>query len=168
MGRRRAAVAALVTAVLVIGAGVAVANRNDAPPAPQPLGAFDLPDLRTSVRHSNSSILGKPAVITVFDSQCVPCRVELPMMDEVAAQTAGRVQFMGVDHLERRRDALAFVDQLDLDFPIAHELTGDLSISWQIAGLPTTLFVDSRGQEVGRVTGSISRDDLLHRIERLE
>lgn len=130
------------------------------------LGAFDLPDLReATVRHSNASLFGKPAVITVFDSTCVSCRTELPMIEEVAA--ASSVLVLGVDHLDRPRDALKFVNDIGISFPVAHELTGDLSVSWQLAGLPTTLFVDSGGREVGRVTGSIARDDLLYRIKRL-
>jgi thiol-disulfide isomerase/thioredoxin len=130
------------------------------------LGAFDLPDLRDpAVRYSNASLFGRPAVITVFDSTCVSCRTELPMIQEVASEAS--ILVLGVDHLDRPRDALKFVDDIGISFPVAHELTGDLSVSWQLAGLPTTLFVDSGGREVGRVTGSIARDDLLYRIKRL-
>ncbi len=136
--------------------------------APRQLGSFDLPDLLGSgIRHSNASLKGRPAVITVFDKDCVSCKTELPMIEEVASTMKNKVFVLGVDHLDRVSDAQAFVSGLAITFPVAHELTGDLSLSWQLAGLPTTLFVDSRGQEVSRVVGTIARDDLINRIERL-
>jgi thiol-disulfide isomerase/thioredoxin len=166
----RWAPALVVTVVLTATLIAAFALRSPAQP-PQPLGAFDLPDLHApndpTLRYSNASLLGKPAVITVFDSSCVPCKAELPMISDVAEGVGDRVTVLGVDHLDRPAAANEFVATLRLSFPIAHELTGDLSQSWEVGGLPTTLFVDSRGREVGRVLGVIARDDLLNRIKRL-
>jgi thiol-disulfide isomerase/thioredoxin len=163
--------AALVVVVASITTMVVTSGRRGADEQAQPLGTFDLPDLRqptnAALRHSNASLHGKPAVITVFDSTCAPCREELPMMNEVAQGLDGRVAIIGINHLDRPGVALGFVDGLGLTFPIAHETTGDLSISWKLAGLPTTLFVDSGGHEVGRVLGAITRNDLINRIKSL-
>ncbi len=156
---------ALLSSLFLVGCSDATKTKT------APLGAFDLPDLRqptnAASRHSNASLRGKAAVITVFDSMCTSCREELPMMNEVAQSLNGKVSFIGVDHLDRPGVALGFVDGLSLTFPIAHETTGDLAVSWKLAGLPTTLFVDSRGHEVGRVLGSITRNDLINRIKSL-
>jgi thiol-disulfide isomerase/thioredoxin len=169
---RRVWLIAIVLVALLVAATLALVNgRSRAGENLRPLGVFDLPDLRqptnAALRYSNASLLGKPAVITVFDSTCTSCREELPMMNEVAQGLKGRVALIGVDHLDRPGVALGFVDGLQLTFPIAYESTGDLSASWKLAGLPTTLFVDSSGHEVGRVLGAITRNDLMNRIQSL-
>ena len=132
------------------------------------LGSFDLPDLtQPGVRYTNSTLRGRPTVITIFDKSCVSCKTELPMIEVIASEMKNKVFVLGVDHLDRVGDARAFVSGLAITFPVAHELTGDLAVTWQISGLPTTLFVDSEGREVSRVVGTIARDDLINRIERL-
>ena len=136
-------------------------------PSPRALPAIDLPDLRIpSVRHTNVDYLGRPLVINVFASTCVPCKKELPMMTRVAAQEPG-VAFLGIDQLEFRPAALAFVTGLGVDFPVALDESGDLAVSLQLAGLPTTIFVDPDGRETARVTGPITENSLRQHIHAL-
>ena len=136
-------------------------------PSPRLLPAIDLPDLRTpSGRHTNRQYLGRPLVINVFASTCVPCKKELPMITRVAATEPG-VAFLGVDQLEFRRTALAFVTGLKVDFPVALDEAGDLAVSLQLAGLPTTIFVDPEGRETARVTGPITENSLRRHIHAL-
>jgi thiol-disulfide isomerase/thioredoxin len=129
------------------------------------LPAFDLPDLQTdSKRYSLGSFGGKPLVINVFDYTCVPCIRELPMISEVAAANPD-VAVLGVHLMLQRDDAQAFVKKLNLSFPVAYDGEGEFATS--IASLPTTIFLDAKGREVGRVTGPIAKDDLTNRLQRL-
>lgn len=135
--------------------------------SPQALPAIDLPDLHTpSVRHTNADYLGRRLVINVFASTCVPCKKELPMMVRVASEEPA-VAFLGVDQLEFRPAALAFVSGLGVNFPVALDESGDLAVSLQLAGLPTTIFVDSDGRETARVTGPVTENSLRHHIHAL-
>lgn len=155
------------SAALWVALVLACAGCLGGSPSPRPLPAIDLPDLRTpSVRHTNAQYLGRPLVINVFASTCVPCKKELPMIERVASQETG-LAFLGVDQLEFRRTALAFVDGLGVTFPVALDESGDLAVSLQLAGLPTTIFVDAEGRETARVTGPITENSLRHHIHAL-
>ena len=137
-------------------------------PSPKLLPAFDLPDLHdSSIRRSTVALRGTPFVINVFASTCVPCERELPMINRVAANHAGSVAFLGVDQLEFRPPALKFVSRLGISFPVAHDEAGDLAVSLQLAGLPTTIFVDAQGRERSRTTGPISETRLRQQIHAL-
>lgn len=137
-------------------------------PAPVQLPAIDLPDLHdTGVRRTTAALRGTPIVINVFASTCVPCERELPMINRVAAEQRGKVAFLGVDQLEFRPPALAFVDRLGVTFPVAHDEAGDLAVSLQLAGLPTTIFVDAQGRERSRTTGPLSETRLRQQIHAL-
>ncbi len=88
------------------------------------------------------------------------------MIERVASQETG-LAFLGVDQLEFRRTALAFVDGLGVTFPVALDESGDLAVSLQLAGLPTTIFVDPDGRETARVTGPITENSLRQHIHAL-
>ena len=136
-------------------------------PTPRALPPIDLPDLHNpAIRHRSVQYLGRPLVINVFASTCVPCKKELPMINRVAADEVG-TQFLGVDQLEFRADALAFVTQLGVRFPVALDESGELAVSLQLAGLPTTIFVDADGRERNRVTGPITETTLRRHIHAL-
>ena len=136
--------------------------------SPSPLPSFDLPDLeRPAVRRTSALLLGTPFVMNVFASTCVPCKRELPMLNRVARDVAPQVAFLGVDQLEFRPQGLEFVHRLGVTFPVAHDEAGDLVASLQLAGLPTTIFVDAQGRERSRTTGPITERDLRHQIHAL-
>src|SRR6266567_7932686 len=61
-------------------------------PAPgMTIASLDGPEL------SLSSLRGTPVVVNFWASWCVPCRLEAPVLNAAARESAGRVQFIGVD-----------------------------------------------------------------------
>jgi thiol-disulfide isomerase/thioredoxin len=152
-----------ITGALLFG-GVFLMSR-DASSTQQTLPAFDLPGLRDSdPQVSLASLQGKPVVVTVFDHNCAPCIEELPMMSRVATDYPS-VAVVGVHFMLRKADAVRFVDKLAIRFPVVHDQEGVVGSS--LLGLPSTYFLDENGQEIDRIVGSISEDDLRNRIERL-
>jgi thiol-disulfide isomerase/thioredoxin len=127
--------------------------------------AFDLPNVfENGPRVRSTGLAGRPYVINVFDHTCAPCVRELPMINAVSEANPD-VPIIGVHLLLKRRDAAAFVERLDVTFPVAHDIDG--VFAGAVLGLPTTIFMSPDGSEVDRVTGAISEADLLNRLERL-
>jgi len=106
---------------------------------------------------------GQPTVINLFASWCGPCEREMPLLNLVADQESGIV-FLGVAHLDARRDAERFVAEQQVVFTTILDLDGDVAAAVGGRGLPVTVAFDRDGVMVGRVFGeltSASLEDLI-------
>ncbi|MBI5070959.1 MAG: TlpA family protein disulfide reductase [Deltaproteobacteria bacterium] len=90
---------------------------------------------------------GKVRVVDFWATWCEPCKEELPALDKLARQHAGRgLAVYGVSFDEDREQIPEFLARLAVSFPILWDRGGDrLSQQYGVARLPTTLIVDRRG-----------------------
>ena len=109
----------------------------------------DLADLR-----------GKPVVINVWWSQCGPCRVEQPDLNDAAAQLGDRVTFLGLNIRDSSADsARAYVRGFDV--PYASVYSADGAALLPFAGtlnprsIPSTVVLDADGRIAASVQGRI-------------
>lgn len=63
-----------------------------------------------------AALAGRPALLSVWASWCVPCRAELPAL-QVYADRPGAVPVIGLDVQDDPRAALALLAELDVTFP---------------------------------------------------
>jgi thiol-disulfide isomerase/thioredoxin len=106
---------------------------------------------------------GQPTVINLFASWCGPCEREMPLLNRVADQERGIV-FLGVAHLDARKDAERFVAEQQVRFTTILDLDGAVAAAVGGRGLPVTVAFDQDGVMVGRVFGELnerSLEDLL-------
>ena len=112
-----------------------------------------------------------PVVLNFFASWCVPCRTETPMVatTAAAAQAKGSViQFVGVDAADPPADAVPFIQQSGITYPVAQD--ADLRVTAGLYGLnaePNTFFIDESGVVVGHVIGPVTQAQLDGWIHRL-
>ena len=95
-----------------------------------------------------SKLRGKPVVINVWASWCLPCRAEMPTLEKayrIYKEMGVVVIGVNTTFQDSKTDAVAFVQEFGLTFPIALDLDGAMSKNYLITGLPTTFFVDSQG-----------------------
>jgi thiol-disulfide isomerase/thioredoxin len=87
-----------------------------------------------------------PLIINLWASWCEPCRRELPLMQKVATQTAGRATVIGVDTGDSREAGASFAAEKDVSFPMLFD--PDKKLANAIAGtnLPITIFMDASGK----------------------
>lgn len=102
---------------------------------------------------------GTPVVVNLWASWCEPCKRETPMLSQAAADHPD-VQFLGVDTLDSRDGAEAFIAEYSVPYPSLFDPDGFIRNDLGSFGLPVTVFFDAGGNQVGKVDGELSRDAL--------
>jgi thiol-disulfide isomerase/thioredoxin len=110
---------------------------------------------------------GTPVVVNVWGSWCPPCRAEAPELAEVAKAYQGKVQFIGVDILDQRGPARAFVREFGWPYPSVFDPQGDIRDGLGYVGQPVTVLYDAGGESVFVWSGAITRDILAEEIDRV-
>jgi len=170
MRKRRSLVVLVVGGAVVIGAFLGLLLRSsDDSAAPQLHGARitlvpaarrkPLPDLGgpaltpppATIRLG--ALRGRPALIDVWASWCVPCREEAPMIARLWRRYGGQVRFLGIDVEDSRGDARAFVRRYGLRYPSIFDRTASMASRLGFFGLPTAYLVDYRGHVAARLVG---------------
>jgi thiol-disulfide isomerase/thioredoxin len=100
-----------------------------------------------------SDLKGKPLLVNLWATWCVPCIKELPTLDALAARDAGKLQVVLVNEdLEGARVVTPFLQKHPLKNAKPWLDTANaLMIPTKVASLPTTILYDANGKEVLRV-----------------
>ncbi len=112
-----------------------------------------------------------PVVLNFFASWCIPCRQETPLLARTAAAQQAKgsaVQFVGVDVADTKADALAFVAQSGLAYPIGADDHVEVAAGlYALDAEPNTFFIDASGKVIGRKIGALDQAELdswLHKL----
>ena len=150
--RRTLRLIALFTALVAAGA------RADAPiatAAPQPLPPLTFETLDGQPA-SLADFAGKVVVLNLWATWCAPCREEMPGLDRLQAQFADRdlvVLALSVDRAGPER-VQTFLDEVGVkQLHVYRDPKAAATRAVKVPGLPATILVDRKGQEVGRVLG---------------
>jgi cytochrome c biogenesis protein CcmG/thiol:disulfide interchange protein DsbE len=111
-------------------------------------------------------LAGRPLVLNVWASWCIPCRKEMPAFQSVYAQARGTVGFLGVDFLDEEGAARRLVADTGVSYRLAADPKGTQVSKLGVTALPTTLFVSADGVLRGRSFGELSADRLRAAIGR--
>jgi cytochrome c biogenesis protein CcmG, thiol:disulfide interchange protein DsbE len=109
---------------------------------------------------------GEPTVLYFFASWCIPCRKELPIVQQIHTERDD-VRVIGVNHQDHRDDAREFMAKYGATFPAAHDPGASVALDYGLRGLPVTVFIDSSGRIASTVHGEVDRDELDERIDDL-
>jgi cytochrome c biogenesis protein CcmG/thiol:disulfide interchange protein DsbE len=98
---------------------------------------------------------GKP----FFASWCDPCREEMPLINDLAAQ-AGKNGYavLGIAVEDTRAAIMQYAQEAKLVFPIALDLNSSVKRAYRIFGPPATFFIDGQGTIRDVVIGPMTRE----------
>ena len=149
---------AMMTFILILGAIWTIISRvpgpssQDAGPPPNPKEGFAAPDFTLDTLDSSqlslSELRGHPVVLNLWASWCLPCRSEMPAIEEAYQryEDAGLIVVgLNMTSQDSESDARAFAQELGLTFPIVLDRDGSVQSRYQLLGLPSTYFIDRKG-----------------------
>jgi thiol-disulfide isomerase/thioredoxin len=96
---------------------------------------------------------GKPLLVNLFASNCVPCVDEMPLLTQAQADHPD-ITFVGVATQDDVAKAKALAKRTGITSPWALDPTGELSYEAKGAGMPTTVLLSADGQVLGHTTGA--------------
>jgi peroxiredoxin len=112
----------------------------------KPAPDFSLNDLDGKVVHL-SDFTGKPVMINLWASWCIPCQDEMPELEKIYEQynTSGLV-ILGVnvtsqDHIQDVKEA---VKKYQITYPILLDESGLVSGLYHMYGIPVSYFIDKK------------------------
>tara|TARA_R110002167_G_scaffold38412_7_gene119630 strand:- start:28 stop:714 length:687 start_codon:yes stop_codon:yes gene_type:complete len=105
---------------------------------------------------SLTDFAGRVVLLNVWATWCGPCRQEMPMLDDLQARLGG--EDFEVVALSIDRAGLAPVREFFIELRLTNlrlyiDETGVAARAIGVFGLPTTLLIDRRGRELGRLVG---------------
>lgn len=121
----------------------------------------------SSVTVNSSALQGHPAIVNFFASWCIPCQKETPMLAKEAAAEGSKVKFVGVDEGSVRSSEIKFLQAKGVMYPVAFDSTQSLRSTFELVGLPTTVFVSPSGRVVSEVIGQLSQSSLRRNVSLL-
>lgn len=133
----------------------------------KPAPSFALPPLPGRDEHgfSSADLGGRPMLVNVFASWCVPCRIEHPVLDQLAREG---VTIHAINYKDAPEDALAFLRALGDPFTrIGADRQGRAAIDWGVYGVPETFVIDRDGRIRYRHVGPLQPRDLEQTIRPL-
>ncbi len=113
---------------------------------------------------------GKPVVLNFWASWCVPCKEELPLLEQhwEQAQAQGKdVVFLGIDFQEANSDATSFVQIYHITYPIGLDTDGSVASKYGITALPQTIFINRQGTVVKRIAGELTAQSLSSALQSI-
>ncbi len=175
----------VVAAIAAAAAGYLFGREAKSPtPPPPPVAETQaIPELRPIFSLEDTSGTptsitkwdGKPLMINFWATWCAPCRREIPLLNTLRAEYAGKgFEVVGVA-VDFRDDVLRYMETTPIDYPvlIGEQAGLDVVKAFGLAqtGFPVTVFTDRGGRIVTVHVGELHREEadvILGAVEDLE
>jgi len=146
----------LLTALFFLQSAPALALANFGvtpvePPKEAP--AFKLKDL-AGKEYRLEDFRGKVVILNFWASWCGPCVEEIPSLVKLSKRYEGKdVVIVGVALQSPVADVKKMISRFNVNFPTPMDKDGDVALSYGARALPTTYYINRKGQIVGILRG---------------
>jgi cytochrome c biogenesis protein CcmG/thiol:disulfide interchange protein DsbE len=104
---------------------------------------FSLPDVQSGKVITQADLLGKPALVNVWGTWCISCRVEHPVLNKLAEQG---VVIYGINYKDVNADALKWLKEFHNPYQMnINDEAGNLGLNLGVYGAPETFLIDDKG-----------------------
>lgn len=114
---------------------------------------------------SSTVFKGNTTVISLWSTTCVPCRVELPQLQEFAAAHP-EIDVIAVNLGDVPTSVQTYVDEIGLTMPVIIDFEGRVSTALGITSVPSTLVLSVTGNVLNTHLGEITADELATLVDR--
>ncbi len=118
-----------------------------------------------------SDFFGKPIVLNFWASWCGPCKMEMPDFNEMHLELEGEVVFLMVNMTDGQRETVEiasdFIAAQGYTFPVFFDTASSAAMTYGVYSLPTTYFINARGEAIAQAIGAIDADTLQRGIDMI-
>ena len=138
----------------------------------RPAPAFSLATLHAPQRTvSTADFKGQVWLLNVWASWCVSCRLEHPLLMELAK--ANLVPIVGLNYKDKSAEGIAWLKQHGDPYALSVvDADGRVGIDWGVYGVPETFVVDQAGviryKHIGPVTTEALQKTILPLVQKLK
>ncbi len=104
---------------------------------------------------------GKTVVLNLWATWCAPCKAEMPSLDRLQSQIGDEgytVIALSMDRKGMGEPTAFFASQGITHLKLYNDSTGQASVRLKAPGLPFTIVLNEKGEEVAHVTGPAEWD----------
>jgi len=129
---------------------------------------FTAYDIDGTLHHSQEWLGKQPVVINFWGTWCPPCRREMPDMVKLYEEYSPKgVEVVGLAVKDKSENVRRFAAEYKMSWVMLMGEDQVLIDFNAIQGVPTTIFLDRDGREVGRYVGMRSFEDLKKGFESI-
>lgn len=152
---------------LVVFLGIGLGLNPREVPSPfigKPAPAFKLTQLHEPGKTiSPQDMVGQVWLLNVWASWCVSCRVEHPVLMDLARQ--GVVPILGLNYKDKREAGTGWLRQFGNPYAVsAFDADGRVGIDYGVYGVPETFVIDKLGVIRMKHIGPVSTEDINNKI----
>ncbi len=106
----------------------------------------ELPSLHDGKAISLESLRGNVVYLDFWASWCGPCRISFPILEAMRSEFGSRgFEVLAINVDEQEQDALSFMQDVDVSYPLVRDASGDSPSRYGILGMPTGYLIDREG-----------------------
>lgn len=104
--------------------------------------------------NTDDLLTGNTLVVSLWSTWCVPCRRELPQLQEFAAEHHD-VSVVAVNLGDKLDSVAAYAQEIGLTMPVVIDNEGRISSALGVTSVPSTLMINSHGKVIATHVGEI-------------
>lgn len=97
---------------------------------------------------------GKPVFLNFWATWCGPCRVEMPDMEKLQQAMGDQILIVGIDIRESLSTVQNFLRYRRYTWTFVLDSNGDVAREYEVAAIPTSIFIDAKGVIVRKFRGT--------------
>jgi len=131
---------------------------------------FNLPGLQDENPVALEDFRGKVVYLDFWASWCGPCRKAMPLYEALYREIGPeRFEILAINLDEERQDALNFITQHPVSYPVLTDPSGTVAEAWGLKVMPTSFLLDPSGRVVKAYPGfeTSHLEQIRHDIDTL-
>jgi thiol-disulfide isomerase/thioredoxin len=111
--------------------------------------------------------LGRIVIVNFWATWCAPCKDEMPILNEYAAQHADSIVVLGVAVNATVETVATYLLETPVLYPVVIDDKALVAAAYHVAGYPTSYFIDAEGIIRGKYIGLLTPRVLQQNLEPL-